>query len=116
MRDVVFVEVVLDYEIRYRFVVGGEWRDLLVVIVEFLIFLKVYYVIRKFDEMIFELFLGSGFYKVGMFDVGCFIEYEWVLDYWVKDLLVNVGWWNFDMFWYDYFCDWEIVFEVFKFN
>lgn len=35
-------------------------------------------------------------------------------DYWVVNLLVNCGCWNFDIICYDYYFDDNVVFEVFK--
>lgn len=35
-------------------------------------------------------------------------------DYWVVNLSVNCGCWNFDIIRYDYYFDDNVVFEVFK--
>ena len=44
-----------------------------------------------FDETTLEVPLGSGAYKVGKFEVGRFIEYDRVKDWWGADLPVSVG-------------------------
>lgn len=73
-----------------------------------------YWVECEFGENGLILFLGSGFYWIGKFEVGCFVEYECVDDYWVKDLVVCKGCFNFDCICYDYYIDDIVVFEVFK--
>lgn len=60
------------------------------------------------------LFLLFGQFKVGCYVVGWYVEYDRVEDYWGKDLLVFVGYYNFDMIWIEFFWDYQVVFEVFK--
>lgn len=69
---------------------------------------------RDFAETTREPLLGSGPYKVGDYELGRFIEYERVADYWGKDLPLNVGSYNFDKIRYEYFQDRDIAFEAFK--
>ncbi|WP_084540162.1 extracellular solute-binding protein [Azorhizobium doebereinerae] len=78
------------------------------------IFSKAFYSKHKFDETTLEPPLGSGPYRVGRFEVGRFIEYERVKDYWAADLPVNRGRNNFDVQRYEYFRDREVGFEAFK--
>ncbi len=78
------------------------------------IFSRAYYSARKFDETTLDPPLGSGPYKVGRFEVGRFVEYERVRDYWAADLPVNRGRFNFDTVRYEYFRDREVGFEAFK--
>ncbi len=78
------------------------------------IFSKAYYTKHKFEETTLDPPLGSGPYKVGRFEVGRFIEYLRVPDYWAADLPVNRGRYNFDTLRYEYFRDREVGFEAFK--
>ncbi len=78
------------------------------------IFSKAYYTKHKFEETTLDPPLGSGPYKVGRFEVGRFIEYLRVPDYWAADLPVNRGRHNFDTLRFEYFRDREVGFEAFK--
>ena len=57
--------------------------------------------------------LGCGPYRVGRFEVGRFIEYERVKDWWGADLPVSRGHNNFDMVRYEYYRDRDVAFEGF---
>ena len=89
-------------------------RDLSLVVAALPIFSEAYYRTRNFDESTLEAPLGSGPYKVGRFEVGRFIEFDRVADYWAKDLPVNVGHHNFERVRYEYFRDRQVAFEAFK--
>ncbi|TDT96860.1 microcin C transport system substrate-binding protein [Azorhizobium sp. AG788] len=78
------------------------------------IFSKAYYGKHKFEETTLDPPLGSGPYKVGRFEVGRFVEYLRVADYWAADLPVNRGRHNFDVLRFEYFRDREVGFEAFK--
>ncbi|MEM0908953.1 MAG: extracellular solute-binding protein, partial [Pseudomonadota bacterium] len=58
--------------------------------------------------------LGSGPYKIGVFEPNRFVEYDRVPDYWGKDLAVNVGKNNFDTMRYDVYRDQTVLLEAFK--
>ena len=58
--------------------------------------------------------LGSGFYRVGKFDSGIYIEYERVEDYWGRDLPFAQGLANFDTLRIDFFTERQTAFEAFK--
>src|SRR5262249_61731507 len=68
---------------------------------------------RPFGETTPEVPLGSGLYKVGLFEPGRHIEYERVKDWWGADLPVARGQNNFDILRYEYYRDREIAFEGF---
>jgi microcin C transport system substrate-binding protein len=89
-------------------------RDVPLIVATLPIFSKAYYATRPFDESTLEPPLGSGPYKVGKFEVGRFIAYERVPDYWGKDLPVNRGVNNFDVVRFEYFRDRDVGFEAFK--
>ncbi|HSI42535.1 MAG TPA: extracellular solute-binding protein [Xanthobacteraceae bacterium] len=78
------------------------------------IFSKAYYTAKPFDQTTLEPPLGSGPYKVGRFEVGRYIEYQRVADYWGAALPVNRGVNNFDVQRFEYFRDREVGFEGFK--
>jgi microcin C transport system substrate-binding protein len=77
------------------------------------IFSRTYYSTKAFDETTLETPLGSGPYKVGRFDVGRFIEYDRVKDWWGADLPVSRGLNNFDTVRYEFYRDRDVAFEGF---
>ncbi|MDJ1157665.1 extracellular solute-binding protein [Chelatococcus sp. SYSU_G07232] len=89
-------------------------RDLHLIVASLPIFSKAYWTGRDFEAATLEPPLGSGAYRVGRFEVGRFIEFERVPDYWAKDLPVNAGLNNFDRIRYEYFRDRQVAFEAFK--
>lgn len=60
--------------------------------------------------------LGSGPYRIGKVVAGRHITVERVIDYWGKDLPVNIGRNNFDKLRSDYFRDDTVALEAFKGN
>lgn len=60
--------------------------------------------------------LGSGPYRIKDYDIGRWIEWERVPDYWGKHLPVNRGRYNFDIVKYDYFRDDQMQTEAVKGN
>jgi microcin C transport system substrate-binding protein len=58
--------------------------------------------------------LGSGPYKIGSYELGKFIEYELVEDYWAKDIPVRKGRYNFGSIRYTYFLNQNAMWEAFK--
>ncbi len=89
-------------------------RDLPLVVAGLPIFSEAYYRTRNFEEASVEAPLGSGPYKVGRFEIGRFIEFDRVPDYWGRDLPVSVGHSNFERIRYEYFRDRQVAFEAFK--
>jgi len=71
---------------------------------------------RDITKITVEPPLGSGPYKVGDFQVGRYIVWERVEDWWAKDLPVNRGRYNFDKIRWDYFRDSNARFEGIKGN
>ncbi|WP_375455472.1 extracellular solute-binding protein [uncultured Methylobacterium sp.] len=93
---------------------AGRARDLPLTIAQLPIFSAAYYAARDFSASSLEPPLGSGPYRVGRVDVGRFIEFERVRDYWAADLPVTAGHNNFDAIRYEYFRDRNVAFEAFK--
>lgn len=89
-------------------------RDLHLIVASLPIFSKAYWSTRDFEASTLEAPLGSGAYKVGRFEVGRFIEFNRVDDYWARDVNVNVGQNTFDHVRYEYFRDEQVAFEAFK--
>ncbi|GJD51841.1 hypothetical protein OPKNFCMD_4600 [Methylobacterium crusticola] len=92
----------------------GRSRDLPLIVAELPIFSAAYYAGRDFEASTLEAPLGSGPYQVARFEVGRFIAFERVRDYWGAELPVNVGQNNFDEIRYEYFRDRDVAFEAFK--
>jgi microcin C transport system substrate-binding protein len=88
-------------------------RDVPLLVAGLPIFSKAYYATKPFDESTLEVPLGSGAYKVGRFEVGRFIEYERVKDWWGADLPVARGQNNFDIVRFEFYRDRDVGFEGF---
>lgn len=69
---------------------------------------------KDFEASTLDPILGSGPYRVGDFEVGRFIEYDRVEDYWAADLPFARGTSNFDTIRINYFRDRDVAFEAFK--
>ena len=69
---------------------------------------------RDVTQTTLEPPLGSGPYRIKVFDAGQSIVYQSVADYWGKNLPVNIGTANFQELRFDYFRDPNVAFEGFK--
>jgi microcin C transport system substrate-binding protein len=112
MREVVGAESVDDATLVVNFV-KTRARDVPLFVAGLPIFSKAYYANRPFDESTLEIPLGSGPYKVSHFEVGRFIEFSRVKDWWGADLPVSRGMYNFDGVRYEYYRDRDVAFEGF---
>jgi microcin C transport system substrate-binding protein len=88
-------------------------RDVPLFVAALPIFSRAYYAKKNFEESTLDIPLGSGAYKVGKFQVGHFIEFERVKDWWGADLPVSRGQNNFDVLRFEYYRDREVGFEGF---
>ena len=88
-------------------------RDVPLLVAGLPIFSQAYYAKQPFDQSTLTIPLGSGPYKVGRFDVGHFIEFERVKDWWGAELPVARGVNNFDTIRYEYYRDREVGFVGF---
>jgi microcin C transport system substrate-binding protein len=88
-------------------------RDVPLFVAALPIFSRAYYAKKNFEESTLDIPLGSGAYKVGKFQVGHFIEFERVKDWWGADLPVSRGLNNFDVLRFEYYRDREVGFEGF---
>lgn len=112
MRDVAGAEAVDDRTVVVRFT-PKRGRDVPLFVASLPIFARAYYAKQPFDQSTLDIPLGSGPYKVGRFEVGHFIEYERVPDWWGADLPVARGLYNFNTVRYEYYRDREVGFEGF---
>jgi microcin C transport system substrate-binding protein len=69
---------------------------------------------RDISQTTLEPPLGSGAYKIKTFEPDRSVVYELVLDYWARDLPINVGTNNLRELRFDYFRDPGVAFEAFK--
>jgi microcin C transport system substrate-binding protein len=112
MRDVVKAEAVDDATLVVTFA-EKRGRDVPLFVASMPIFSQAYYAKRTFDESTLETPIGSGPYKVGRFEVGRFIEFDRVKDWWGADLPVARGQYNFDTVRFDFYRDRDVAFEGF---
>jgi len=94
--------------------VENRGRDAPLIVAGLPIFSEAYYQTRDFEASTLEAPLGSGPYRVKRFEVGRFIAFERVPDYWAKDLPVSVGLNNFDEHRFEYFRDREAGYQAFS--
>jgi microcin C transport system substrate-binding protein len=112
LRDFTGVEATDEHTVVARFA-DKRGRDVPLFVAALPIFSRAYYSKKSFDESTLDTPLGSGAYKVGKFQVGHFIEFERVRDWWGADLPVSRGQNNFDVVRFEYFRDREVGFEGF---
>jgi len=112
LRDFVAAEAPDDRTVVVRFA-EKRGRDVPLFVAGLPIFSRAYYSTKPFDESTLETPLGGGAYKVGRFQVGHFIEFERVKDWWGADLPVSRGQGNFDIVRFEYYRDREVGFEGF---
>ena len=112
LRDFMDAEAADDGTVVVRFA-EKRGRDVPLFVAALPIFSRTYYSKKPFDESTLDIPLGSGAYKVGRFQVGHFIEFERVKDWWGADLPVSRGQSNFDVLRFEYYRDREVGFEGF---
>ncbi len=112
MRDFKSAQAIDERTVVVRFA-EKRARDVPLFVAGLPIFSKAYYAKQPFDQSTLETPLGCGPYKVGRFEVGHFIEFERVKDWWGADLPVARGQNNFDTVRYEYYRDREVGFEGF---
>src|SRR5215471_1761248 len=112
LRDFKGAEAVDDRTVVVRFA-ENRARDVPLFVAGLPIFSRAYYSKQEFDESTLNIPLGSGPYRVGRFDIGHFIEFERVKDWWGANLPVARGVNNFDTIRYEYYRDRDVGFEGF---
>ncbi|MGZ8402894.1 MAG: extracellular solute-binding protein [Rhodoplanes sp.] len=112
LRDLTAVEATDEDMVIVRFA-EKRGRDVPLFVAGLPILSRAYYATRPFDESTVDAPLGSGPYKVGRFEVGRYIEYDRVRDWWGGRLPVSVGQYNFDTVRYEFYRDRDVAFEGF---
>ncbi len=112
LREVTSVEADDESTVTVRFA-QTRGRDVPLFVAGLPIFSRAYYATRVFDATTLEAPLGSGPYKVGRFEVGRYIEYDRVPDWWGTNLPVSLGQNNFDTLRYEFYRDRDVAFEGF---
>jgi microcin C transport system substrate-binding protein len=112
MRDFVGAEAEDDATVVLRFA-PKRARDVPLFVAGLPIFSRAYYATRNFEETTLEAPLGSGPYKVGRFEVGRYIEYDRVKDWWGANLPIVRGQYNFDVVRFEFYRDRDVAFEGF---
>ena len=111
-RDFVGAEAEDDATVVLRFA-PKRARDVPLFVAGLPIFSRAYYSARNFEETTLEPPLGSGPYKVGRFEVGRYIEYDRVKDWWGANLPIVRGQYNFDVVRFEFYRDRDVAFEGF---
>lgn len=112
LRDFTGAEAADERTVVVRFA-ENRGRDVPLFVATLPIFSRAYYSKKNFEESTLDIPLGSGAYRVGKFQVGHFIEFERVKDWWGADLPVSRGQNNFDVLRFEYYRDREVGFEGF---
>jgi len=77
---------------------------------------ETYWKDRDFTATTLDIPVTSGPYTIEAFEVGRYVTYRRLDNYWGKDLPINRGLYNFDRVRYEYFRDEDVRFEAFKTN
>jgi microcin C transport system substrate-binding protein len=78
------------------------------------VFSQAYWKDRDFSATTLDIPVVSGPYNVDSFEVGRYVLYKRLTNYWGKDLPATRGQYNFDHVRYEYFRDDDVEFEAFK--
>ncbi|MDX9862422.1 MAG: extracellular solute-binding protein, partial [Rhodospirillales bacterium] len=111
--SVEIAEKIDERTVRFTFKPGDN-RELPLILGQLTVLPRHYWEGRAFDQTTLEPPLGSGPYRIRSFEPGRRIVYERVADYWGKDLAVNKGRHNVDVWSYDYYRDRTVELEAFK--
>jgi microcin C transport system substrate-binding protein len=112
--DIVSVEALDTYRVKFTFRDGANTRELPMTAAGLPIFSKAYYADRDFAESSLEPPLGSSVYVLEKVVPGQTLIYKRRDDYWGKDLPINVGRSNFARLRIEYYSDTTAAFEGFK--
>jgi microcin C transport system substrate-binding protein len=100
--------------LRVKFTLSEPDKQTIVALGGLTVLPKHYWDTRDLAEPLDEVPLGSGAYTVSDYQLGQYVVYERLKDYWAEDLPVNRGRFNFDHIRYDYYRDQTVAFEAFK--
>lgn len=99
---------------RVRFNLSTPNRSILTSLAIIPIFPEHDFAARDFAEPFDDVPLGSGAYTISDYEMGQYVVYERVENYWAADHPTQVGQLNFDHERYDYYLDDTVLLEAFK--
>ncbi|MCA1299926.1 extracellular solute-binding protein [Stappia indica] len=105
--------VLAPHRLAVRFT-GRQTRTVPLLVTGLPILSKAYYTRYDFAQTTLTPPLSSGPYKVGRHEVGRYVEYQRVENWWAKDLPAVRGMFNFDRVRLEFFRDRQVGFEAFK--
>ncbi len=112
-RDVQEVEVLDERRIKFTFKSRNNMKPLMAV-AGLAPLPHRYWATRDISQTYLEPPPSSGPYRIAAVDAGRSLTLKRVAHYWGKDLPVNKGQYNFDSIRYDYYRDFNVIFEAFK--
>jgi microcin C transport system substrate-binding protein len=107
-------DVSVDSEQQITFTLQDADREQMMALLSLTILPEHYWAERDLSEPLKEPPVGSSGYVISDFKFGQYIIYQALDDYWAKDLAVNKGQNNFELYRYDYYRDQTVAFEAFK--
>lgn len=93
---------------------GRQSRGLAAIVATMPVLSKAHWASRDFEQSSLDPVLGAGPYRIGAHEVGRFVEYERIADWWGRDLPVSRGQWNFDRIRFEMYRERTTAFEAFK--
>jgi len=111
--DVKNVEVLDDFTVKFNFK-SDKNKELAYILGQIRIFSEKFWKERDFLKSKTIIPMASGPYKIDKYKFGKYISYKRDDSYWAKDLMVNVGQYNFNKIKFDYYKDESVTLEAFK--
>lgn len=99
--------------VKFTFI-DNTSKEQIMILGELPVLSKAYFEKRGFDSTTLLPPVGSGPYKIDVFEAGQYVIYKRVKNWWGENLPVNKGRYNFDTIRFKYFKDLTISFEAFK--
>ena len=112
-QDIAKAEAVDPHTVRFTFKTKDN-RELALIIGQLPVLSKAYWSKRDFSATTLDIPVSNGPYTIESFEVGRYILYKRLPNYWGRNLPVNRGRYNFDHLRFEYFRDQTASFEAFK--
>ena len=100
--------------LQVKFSLKNHSKEEMVRLVSFTVLPQHYWQDKDFSEPLKEVPLGSSGMTISQVDFGHHVTYQYLEDYWAKDLPVNKGRHNIQSTRYEYYRDQTVGFEAFK--
>ncbi len=113
LKQIKNVNIINKHHIKFEFQTNHH-RDLALFVASLPVLPKHYYQQHDFSQTTLQPLVGSGPYKIKEIKPNYHIIYEKNKNYWAKNLPVNKGKYNFDVIWFDYYRDNNVLIEAFK--